>query len=102
MAIRTYVLSAAAKHALAIEAGQQAVLAIEALGGIEEGEVLARVGLAESLRATGRPDEAQRVAAAAVAAIDAAASNIDEPEVRAAFLHGVPENVRARELANGV
>ena len=53
---------------------------------------------AEALRALGRADAASEASAAAHADLMARAGHIDDPELRASFLHAVPEHARIGAL----
>jgi tetratricopeptide (TPR) repeat protein len=70
------------------------------LGGIEEGEVLVRLGYAEALQAAGRHEEATAVITEARRRLVEQAAQISDQATRARFLEAVPENARTVALAS--
>jgi tetratricopeptide (TPR) repeat protein len=92
-------LVAAGRPAEAVVQGQRAKEILDQLGGIEEGESLIRVAVAEALAAVGRTDEAKRAAKEALDRLQARAALMEDPVVRDAFLHAVPEDARTLSLA---
>ncbi len=77
----------------------EAMLELDGLGGIEEGESFVRVTYAETLAASGEPARAKRAILGARARIVARAELISDPQWRASFLERVEENARTLELA---
>jgi tetratricopeptide (TPR) repeat protein len=72
---------------------------LQRLGAMEEGEALLRLVRARCLYASGRVAEALAVVQAAQTSLEARASKIPAPEVRALFLTGHPEHVETLHLA---
>ena len=79
-------------------ASARAAIDLVALGGVEEGEALARLALARALHALGKP-EALGVIAEARDAILRRAGDIVDPALRRSFLERVPENATTLALA---
>ncbi len=98
-AILARALLAAGRAGEALALARAALEELEALGGIDDGEAIIRITLAEALLATGD------VAAAAVAVgrardrLLARADAISDPGLRSSFLGRVPENARTVALA---
>ena len=87
------------KNTEALVAARAAAERLDALGGMEEGEALVRLSLAEALHATGDHAAARDAIRKARDALLTRAATLDEPELRASFLGRVTENVRTLELA---
>ncbi len=85
--------------AAALARAREAVTALEALETIEEGESLVRLVYAEALHAGGDAGAAAAAIATARDRLLERAAKISEPEGRASFLAGVPDNARTLELA---
>jgi tetratricopeptide (TPR) repeat protein len=85
----------------ALAAAREAHAALEALGGVEEGESIIRLTFAEALAAAGHEADAAQAIAAAEAALLARADKVRDPRWRESFLNNVPEHARTRELARG-
>jgi eukaryotic-like serine/threonine-protein kinase len=71
----------------------------EDLGGIEEGESLILLALAEALRARGDAHTARETIARARARLEERAARMVDPAIRRSFLEKVPEHARTLELA---
>ena len=69
-----------------------------ALGGLDEGELLVRLALADALDRAGRDDEARAVAAVAARRLDDLAAKVPAA-LRADYYGRVPENAALRALA---
>lgn len=87
---RVRVLEGRAPEALVL--AEEAFALYEALGGIDEGESVLRLALAEAQEALGRHDEAKQTLAEARRRLLERADRIVDPELRAMFLERVPEN----------
>ena len=72
---------------------------LESQGGIDEGESLIRLTIAEALRAAGHLDEARVAATFARDRLHRIAAGIDSPALSMSFLERVSENVRTLALA---
>ncbi len=103
---RAFALGALARAQLAhgrplaaLEAAEQAMELLEALGGVEEGESLVRLVFAEAKRKTGDADGARAAIAAARDRLGERARRIDDLAFRQSFLRGVAENVETLRLA---
>jgi serine/threonine protein kinase/tetratricopeptide (TPR) repeat protein len=83
----------------ALEAAEQAMDLLVALGGIEEGESLVRLVFAEAKKATGDEEGAVAAIAAARERLQARALLIKDAAFRQSFLREVPENARTLRLA---
>jgi tetratricopeptide (TPR) repeat protein len=92
------VLLAVGRAEEALAAAREAAATLELLGGIEEGESLVRLVLAESLDAMGDRGAARGAARRARDRLAARAAKISDPEWRASFLERVPENARTLAL----
>ena len=73
---------------------EEAMRLLTELGGIEEGEALVRLALAEALHANGELDRSRDAIRAARGSVLAASQSIEDPERRRRFLENVPENAR--------
>jgi tetratricopeptide (TPR) repeat protein len=87
------------KARAALEAAREGVALRDALAGMEEGEALLRLALAESLDASGDRRAAEDAIRAARERLLARAAGIPEPGFRQSFLRRVPENARTLALA---
>ena len=83
----------------ALAAARRGMEMLEQLGGIDDGEAIIRVTLAESLAATGAHDEARRAITSARQRLLLRAEQIVDERLRRAFLEVVPENRRTLALA---
>jgi tetratricopeptide (TPR) repeat protein len=83
----------------AIKHAELALGAITSLGGVEEGEELARLVHAEALKSIGRRAEAHAAIRTAVEQLLARSKRISDPAWRKRFLEDVPEHARTLELA---
>ncbi|WP_437777356.1 protein kinase domain-containing protein [Sorangium sp. So ce1097] len=98
-AIRARALLGLGRAGEALAAAGEALAALESLGGLEEGESMIRLVVAEAFAAVG---DARRAAAAIASARDkllARAASVGDPEWRRRFLSHVPDNARTLELA---
>jgi ATP/maltotriose-dependent transcriptional regulator MalT len=93
------ILLALGRVAEARAAAARAAEILASLQRIEAGEALIRLVDAETLRATGQPDAAQAVLAAAAERLLARAAMFEDPARRASFLERVPENARTLALS---
>ncbi|MEO8704370.1 MAG: protein kinase [Kofleriaceae bacterium] len=82
----------------AVAAARDAAAALAQIGGVEEGEALVRLMLAEALVATGDRAAGLAAARAAYARLLERAARISDPDWRRSFLERVPENARTVEL----
>jgi hypothetical protein len=73
--------------------------ALEAQGGIEDGEALIRLAYAEALDACGKRDEARAAIAVARRRIESVAAKITDPSLARSFRERVPENATTIALA---
>jgi hypothetical protein len=87
-------LLVAGDAAQALTCAQSAQALADAIGVIDEGHTLVPLVLAEALEANGRGAEADRVLAAARAAVLERAGRITCAELRRSYLEAVPENAR--------
>ena len=78
---------------------REAMDALDALGGVEEGESYVRLAFAESLEASGDREAARAAIAAARVRILERAAMIHDPAWKESFLQLVSENARILELA---
>jgi eukaryotic-like serine/threonine-protein kinase len=85
-------------NAKALAAARQANAILESLGGLDEGEMLVRLGFASALEATGKIEEARAVAQVGVARLDQLAAKLPE-SLRGNYLEQVAENAALRGLA---
>jgi serine/threonine protein kinase/tetratricopeptide (TPR) repeat protein len=85
-----------AVHALA--SARQAYAILESLGGLDEGEMLVRLGLAAALEASGKLDEARAVASVGAARLATLAGKLPD-ELRTDYLERVAENAALRRLS---
>ncbi len=92
------VLLAGARPIEALAAARDASDLFDTLGGVEEGESLVRLMLAETLDATGNRDAARTAIRRAHVRILDRAARISDPEWRKSFLERVPESARTQEL----
>jgi len=92
------VVLAAGRGSEALAAAHEAMSTLDALGGVEEGESLVRLVLAEALDATGNLDAARAATRSAYARLLERAAKISDPEWRKSFLERVPENAKTAEL----
>ncbi|MBI2394529.1 MAG: protein kinase [Deltaproteobacteria bacterium] len=105
-AVRAFALAALSEICLARGAAEEALAVSGAsitllgkVGGIEEGEALARVVHAEALRALGRDEGARAAAIEARARLLARAAKIADVELRRSMLERVPVHARTMALA---
>jgi hypothetical protein len=82
----------------ALEDASSAVATLDALGGIDEGELALRLILAEALIAVRRKTEAAFAIRFANERLDRTLSAISDPELREACASRVPEHARLRSL----
>ena len=87
---RVRVLEGRAEEALRL--AEEALRLLEELGGIDEGESVLRLALAEAQRALGRHDAAAATLAEARRRLFERADRIVDPILRQTFLENVPEN----------
>lgn len=97
LAVLAEVLGAAGDTVASRAAAERAALLLDQLGGVEEGESLIRLVDAETRRATGDREGAERVIGEAVRRLRERADAISALELRASFLEAVPENARSIE-----
>jgi tetratricopeptide (TPR) repeat protein len=90
---------AAGRPDAAVEAAEEAQRILDELGGIEEGEALIRLALAEARHAAGDLVGARAAISVARARLEARAAPMTDPEVRRAFRERQPENARTLALA---
>ncbi len=83
----------------ALEAAEHALDLLEAMGGIEEGESLVRLVVAEAKHAVGDQEGASSAIAAAQGRLLTRANAISDPAFRKSFLRDVAENARTLSLA---
>ncbi len=83
----------------ALIAAHDAKRLLDATGGVEEGEALARVVYAEALAHAGDHDAARAAIKEAVDRLRVRASWVQDPSMRQSFMERVPENARTMELA---
>jgi hypothetical protein len=83
----------------ALIAAREAHDLLETLGGVEEGESLVRLMVAEALLANGERDAARDAIRAARERVLARAEKITDAEWRTSFLENLPENARTLALA---
>jgi len=98
-AVWSQILVESGHTADAVAEATAAVATVDALGGIEEFESLARLALVEALTAAGDTAAAHAALTRATARLHERAAAIGDPTLRASFLDGVPENRRTLELA---
>jgi tetratricopeptide (TPR) repeat protein len=98
LAVQAHAQLALGAAASALIAARQAHAILESLGGLDEGEMLVRLGLAAALEANGKLDEARAVASVGDARLAALADKLPE-ELRANYLEQVAENAALRRLA---
>jgi tetratricopeptide (TPR) repeat protein len=104
---RAHALATLARVALArdavreaVDAATEAMVLLDTLGGIDEGESFVRLVHAEALSASGDHDRARRSLSVARARLLDRAAKIKDPEWRTSFLERVPWNARTMELAS--
>ena len=83
----------------ALIAAHDAKRLLDATGGVEEGEALARVVYAEALAHAGDHDAARAAIKEAIDRLRVRASWLRDPEMRRTFMERVPENARTMELS---
>ena len=83
----------------AMIAAREAFDVMEAIGGVEEGESLVRLTIAEALQASGDREGARAAIRAARARVLERAAKITDPAWRTSFLENLPDNARTLELA---
>jgi tetratricopeptide (TPR) repeat protein len=98
-AILARVLLAAGRAADALALARAALGQLEALGGIDDGEAIIRLSLAEALAASGDRSAAIAAIGHARDRLLARADAISDPALRTSFLGRVPENARTLALA---
>jgi hypothetical protein len=99
LAVLSRVLLTRGDAAGAREAAAAGTALREALAGMEEGEALLGLALAESLDAAGDHASAAAALRRAHARMLSRAARIGDPSLRSSFLSRVPENARTLELA---
>jgi tetratricopeptide (TPR) repeat protein len=99
LATRARILVARARPGEALDDARAAAQLMRELGGIEEGEVLVRLALAEALLAAGERAAAAEAIVEARAKLIERASRLPDPEAQARLLREVPENARTLALA---
>jgi tetratricopeptide (TPR) repeat protein len=99
LGILAAILLAQGRPAEALESAREAHRLLEELGGIDGGEPMIRLALAEALHATGDAEAAARAIGAAYDRLRARADKIRDPALRASFLEAIPENARTAALA---
>jgi eukaryotic-like serine/threonine-protein kinase len=92
-------LVAAGRPGDALACARAAAAILDELGGIEEGESLILLALAEAQHASGQTDNARETIARARARLEERAEAIEDPDIRRGFLQQVPEHARTFELA---
>src|SRR6185436_18879598 len=102
---RAYVLMVQARVALArgqvgaaVALATEGIAILDELGGIDEGEVLMRLTLAEVLHAAGRLEDAGAALRRAHERLAEVLSPIQRPELRRSCLTNIPEHARTAEL----
>jgi hypothetical protein len=98
LAVQTHAHLALGNAAHALAAARQAYAILESLGGLDEGEMLVRLGLAAALEANDKLDEARAVASVGAARLATLAGKLPEA-LRATYLEQVAENAALRRLA---
>ncbi len=93
------VLLGAGRPGEALERARAAQALLDELGGVEEGEAMIRLALAEALEASGLTPEARAAIEVARARLRERAGRIGDPRVKRAFLEDVPEHARTQALA---
>ena len=83
----------------ALGATTTAMALLDALGGVEEGEAIARLAHARALAGVGRTEEFRQAIAIARDRIAARAAKIADPRLRASFLERIREHVQTFALA---
>jgi len=86
----------------ALALAREANAALEAIGGVEEGEALVRLMLAETLSGVGDHEAAAAATHRAAERLLERASKISDPSWRASFLERIPEHARTLELARRI
>lgn len=94
---RTLLAAGRANDALAL--ARSALEELEALGGIDDGEAIIRLTLAEALAATGDRTAAAAAVGRARDRLLERSDAISDPALRASFLGRVPENARTLAMA---
>jgi len=92
-------LLAAGRPDEALAVARRGLEILEGLGGIDDGEAIIRLTVAEALFATGATDAGRAAIAAARERLLHRAARIPDEAMRAHFLQRVPENRRTLELA---
>jgi eukaryotic-like serine/threonine-protein kinase len=87
------------KHEVALREAEEGHRMLEALGGLDEGEALVRLVLAEALAANDRQAEAVVAIREAKERLLARAAPINDPLLGQAFVENVADNVRTLALA---
>jgi tetratricopeptide (TPR) repeat protein len=83
----------------ALIAARESFDLLESLGGVEEGESMVRLMIAEALHATGDAEAARTAIRSARERVLARAAKITDPTWRSMFLENLPENARTLALA---
>jgi tetratricopeptide (TPR) repeat protein len=99
LAARAYARVAAGSSDQGLEDAANAVKMLDALGGIDEGEMFVRCVHGDALLATGREAEARDAALCASERLMTMSAKISDPVLRESYLRAVPENARIVELA---
>jgi eukaryotic-like serine/threonine-protein kinase len=99
LAILGQTLLAQRRFPEALQVARQGMQMLEELGGIDDGEAIIRLTLAESLEATGDHQAARQAIASARDRLLLRAGKIVDERLRKAFLEQVPENQKTLELA---
>jgi eukaryotic-like serine/threonine-protein kinase len=98
-ALHARVLLARGRVDEALARAREAISGLTSLGTIDEGESLVRLVYAESLAASGHPDEAAAAITQARDLLLTRADKLRDPAHRERFLHGIADNARTLELA---
>jgi hypothetical protein len=100
LALVARALLAQARPTDALDLASRAARMLDTLGGIDDGEAIIRLTLADALAAAGRPGEARAAIEAAHARLLDRAARIRDPGDRRSFLDNVPENARTLAQAS--
>jgi tetratricopeptide (TPR) repeat protein len=84
----------------ALEHAERSVALIDSIGGIEDGEALARLVLAETKMACGHADEAHRAIASARDRLNTGAARLADATARDAYMQRIEEHARTMALAD--
>jgi tetratricopeptide (TPR) repeat protein len=92
------VLCAAGRLDEALATAREAVRAVDALGGLEEGETLVRLAEVDTLEARGEREAARAALGIACARLGVQAMRIRDAAWRVTYVRGVPEHARAMSM----